>query len=78
MFDERIRHAGAMDWVSRVRDAEGAVDLLDEVLVHRRLHGQNTSRLYADASREEFLRVLKRRLDRTRDAGVPRDGEDAS
>lgn len=67
-FDTGLGHGDAADWFQRA-DAMGAVgELLDDVLARRRLHADNRSRKMAATSREEFLRMLKRRLDAGRGA----------
>jgi glycosyltransferase involved in cell wall biosynthesis len=68
-FDTDLAHGDAADWFQRA-DAMGAVgELLDDVLGRRRLHGANRSRMMAAASTNEFLLMLKRRLDAGRGAG---------
>ena len=62
-FDTDLGHGDAADWFQRA-DSMGAVgELLDDVLGRRRLHRANRSRTMATASRDEFLLMLKRRLD---------------
>ena len=65
-FDDSFAHGDAADWISRVELKGGVGELLEEVLVYRRLHAENRSRVHATESREEFLRILKGRLDRQR------------
>ncbi len=65
-FDESLGHGDAADWFRRA-DAAGAVgELLDEVVARRRLHRDNRSRTNSGDSRDEFLAMLKRKLDRER------------
>lgn len=67
-FDETLGHGDAADWFRRA-DAAGAVgELMDEVVARRRLHRDNRSRTQAGDSREEFLTMLKRKLDRERES----------
>ena len=68
-FDSSLAHGDAADWFARVEALGGVGELLPEVLVFRRIHGESFSRRLADESREEFLHLLKQRLDRRR--GVP-------
>ena len=69
-FDTTLGHGDSADWFLRAR-AAGMVDrLLPEVLVHRRLHSGSLSRLQAEASREEFFRLIKRSLDQRRAASA--------
>jgi glycosyltransferase involved in cell wall biosynthesis len=65
-FDESLRFACASDWFIRAaeRGARGA--LVPEVLTRRRLHENNFSRRHREASRDQFLHVLKAMLDRRR------------
>lgn len=67
-FDETLGHGDAADWFRRA-DAAGAVgELLGEVIARRRLHDNNLSRTQASDSREEFLTMLKRKLDQERES----------
>ncbi len=67
-FDESTAHVHTADWFARARDRGAEIELLEQVLVKRRLHGSNRSSQLADASRDEFLQLVKARLDRRRDA----------
>ena len=59
------RHAYALDWAVRLKQAGLAYEVLDEVLLVRRYHARNMSREGAD-SRDEVLARLKRNLDARR------------
>lgn len=59
-------HSYATEWLLRVRERGLVVDQSEAVLVRRRLHPGNRSREGAGVSREEFLRLIKERLDRRR------------
>ena len=59
------RHAYALDWALRLKQAGLAYEVLDEVLLVRRYHARNMSREGAD-SRDEVLALLKRNLDARR------------
>jgi glycosyltransferase involved in cell wall biosynthesis len=65
-FDPSLDHGDSMDWFLRARAAGLKEMLVPEVLVLRRMHGANRSRVHAAASREEFLHLLKRQLDARR------------
>jgi glycosyltransferase involved in cell wall biosynthesis len=67
-FDPALRHGNDTDWFLRAADQGALIELLPEVLVYRRLHDSNRSRLLADASRSEYLRIVKASLDRRREA----------
>jgi glycosyltransferase involved in cell wall biosynthesis len=65
-FDTSLVHGDSTDWFSRVEAMGGVGELLREVLMFRRLHGGNLSRRSAGDSRDEFLHLLKSRLDSRR------------
>lgn len=65
-FDESLDHGDSADWFQRADDFGAVGELMDEVLARRRLHGENRSRVRAAGSRDEFLQILKNRLDRRR------------
>lgn len=65
-FDGSLVHGDSADWFSRVDAMGGVGELLREVLTFRRIHRDSFSRRFAGPSRDEFLHLLKRRLDRER------------
>ena len=65
-FDPALRHADKTEWFLRAANKQAAIELLPEILVYRRLHAHNTSRSQGDAVREEYLRLLKTKIDRHR------------
>ena len=66
LFSSELKDGDSLDWFVRAR-AKGAVgELIAEVLVDRRMHAGNTSRLWEQRSRNEFLVILKRFLDKQR------------
>jgi glycosyltransferase involved in cell wall biosynthesis len=67
-FDPSLKHGDSADWFQRVHEQGAVGELLGEVLTLRRLHMENRSRLMAEGSREEFLQILKSRIDRKRGA----------
>lgn len=68
-FDESLWHSDAGDWFLRAAARGTVVEMLPEVLVYHRMHHTNLSRRYGDASRAEFVQLVKRSLDeRRRDA----------
>jgi glycosyltransferase involved in cell wall biosynthesis len=69
-FDPVLGHGDSADWFLRARAAGMTESVLPEVLVRRRLHSSSLSRREADASRDEFLHLIKRTLDRRRAAEV--------
>jgi glycosyltransferase involved in cell wall biosynthesis len=68
-FDPSLRHGNDRDWMLRASEAGTVMELLPEVLVYRRLHDANRSLRLADASRAEYLRIVKASLDRRRASG---------
>ncbi len=65
-LDTRLTHSSETDWFLRARARGVVIECLPEVLTQRRLHGQNMSQKTADASREEYLQLIKRRIDARR------------
>ncbi|MEO7997031.1 MAG: glycosyltransferase family A protein [Gemmatimonadaceae bacterium] len=70
MFDANLKHTDAGEWFKRARALGVKEKLLPDVLVQRRLHATNRSRVFADESRAEFLQLLKAGLDRQRIGGA--------
>jgi glycosyltransferase involved in cell wall biosynthesis len=71
LLDPSLAHANDREWLCRVAEAGIPMEMLPDVLVHRRLHGGNRSQHLAAASRSEYLRLLKGTIDRRRRAGTP-------
>jgi len=69
-FNPELRHADKTQWFLRAAEKGIAIELLPDILVFRRFHETNTSRTQGDASRDEYLRLLKVSLDRRRKASV--------
>jgi glycosyltransferase involved in cell wall biosynthesis len=62
-FDERIQGHEDLDWASRAIASGTTIDYLDEVLVHRRLHGGNASQpITVEMHRAHVFSVLRARL----------------
>ena len=68
-FDETLWHSDAGDWFLRADAAGIVVEMLPEVLTLHRMHERNLSRRMGDASRAEFVRLVKRSLDARRAGG---------
>ncbi len=66
LFEPELRHAAKTSWFLRARDAGARGAEIEEVLVHRRLHGENISQSQRGESLDEYLTLLKARLDRRR------------
>ncbi|HET9602837.1 MAG TPA: glycosyltransferase family A protein [Gemmatimonadales bacterium] len=65
-FDTSLDHGDGADWFLRARQLGVRDILVREVLVNRRIHGNNMSKTQAAASRDEFLAIIKRSLDQRR------------
>jgi glycosyltransferase involved in cell wall biosynthesis len=62
-FNPELGHGEVLDWLLRAGRCGVMIELLPDVLLERRLHRSNRSRLNALESREEFLHLVKARLD---------------
>jgi glycosyltransferase involved in cell wall biosynthesis len=65
-FCESRPHTSEPEWFLRAAERGVIGELLPDVLLQRRLHGANRSRLRSAHSREEYLRLVKATLDRKR------------
>jgi glycosyltransferase involved in cell wall biosynthesis len=65
-FNNAIAHADDTEWFLRANERGAAMELLPDVLLYRRLHYTNLSRVDASNSRDQYLQVLKTALDRRR------------
>lgn len=65
-FDASLRHCDDTEWFLRAGDHGATGELLPDVLAYRRLHRTNRSRIFSDESRQEYLRLIKSRLDQRR------------
>ena len=65
-FSTAAEHAGDTEWFVRVAENRAEMEMLPDVLLYRRLHKTNVSRLGATDSRDEYLQMLKNTLDRRR------------
>ncbi len=68
-FDTELWFGDCADWFMRAAETGAVVALLDDVLLYHRMHEKNLTRRRADASREEFLDIVRASLDRRRAAG---------
>lgn len=66
LFDPARGHSDDTEWFLRAKDAGVASLLHREVLARRRLHDANRSQALGEASRQEYLHLLKEMLDRRR------------
>jgi glycosyltransferase involved in cell wall biosynthesis len=66
LFDASRSFGSDIDWFVRAREKGVVIEVLPEILVDRRLHRGNRSRLVARGNREERLDIVKAYLDRRR------------
>jgi len=69
LFNKDLRHAAATDWFLRANRKGTVVELLPEVLVYRRLHQLNRSRIHASNSQDEYLNILQAHIKERRQEG---------
>ena len=69
LFNSELDHGDSLDWFLRAREKGAVGEVITEVLVDRRMHSGNISRLQEKQSRNEFLTILKRSLDKRRSQG---------
>ena len=67
-FDPELRHGEDTDWFLRALARDGEYEILPDLLVERRLHGENAT-LDVPPSRVRLLHLLKGQLDRRRSDG---------
>jgi len=72
LFNAAMRHGDQTEWFVRARELGAVTEVLPDVLLHRRLHANNVSRHKAQASRAQYLDLLKGVLDRRRLGQRPR------
>jgi glycosyltransferase involved in cell wall biosynthesis len=65
-FNPIIEHADDTEWFLRAAEHGAHMELLPDVLLYRRLHQTNISRVRASRSRDQYLQVIKTVLDRRR------------
>ncbi|MBI3801341.1 MAG: glycosyltransferase family 2 protein [Deltaproteobacteria bacterium] len=68
-FNPNLHHGDIKDWFLRAAEQGAVMEVLPDILVHRRLHETNLSHHKAAVSREEHLQLVKASLDRRRRAG---------
>lgn len=68
-FDQSLRIGETLDWIARLEDSGLGVQLLDEIVLLRRIHASNTCR---DRSNYiDYVRALRASLHRRRAGGQP-------
>jgi len=72
-FDPSYRVGSDFEWVARAKDAGISMEILPEILLHRRIHDCNLSH-QTQARCASLLRIFKSSIDRQR-TGSDRNGE---
>ena len=77
-FCASMPHTSEPHWFLRAEEKGVRRELLPDVLVRRRLHTENRSRLKSAKSMDDYLRFIKARLDRKRQQKEERRDEESS
>jgi glycosyltransferase involved in cell wall biosynthesis len=64
-FNTDLKHGDAQEWFMRAAEQGAVMELLSDVLLYRRLHRSNFSRVVGEAY-QDHLRIIKASLDRRR------------
>ncbi|MEM8674875.1 MAG: hypothetical protein AAGF83_13525 [Cyanobacteria bacterium P01_G01_bin.67] len=67
MFNDEYHVAEDVDWFSRAKDAKIAHGVVDRVLLHKRVHSNNTS-LTSTINNQNLLKILRQSIERKRNA----------
>jgi glycosyltransferase involved in cell wall biosynthesis len=70
-FDPSLWFGDATEWFLRANELGKVIDLMPDVLLYHRMHPANLTRRRAEASKDEFLHIIKGMLDRRRSKGTP-------
>ena len=65
-FDQTYWFGDATDWFVRARDHGLNIFMLEEVLTFHRMHESNLTKRRSEESKDEFLRLVKKSLERRR------------
>jgi glycosyltransferase involved in cell wall biosynthesis len=77
-LDPALWFGAAADWFLRAAERGMTLELLPDVLVYHRMHDTNLTRRQCNGSREEFLQIVKKNLDRRRQSGGSAGTADAA
>jgi glycosyltransferase involved in cell wall biosynthesis len=66
LFNSALKHTDTTDWFWRARESGTSMEMLQDLLVFRRIHKKNLSRAFVSESHDEFLRFIKASLDKRR------------
>ncbi len=62
LFDTNLSSGETVDWMIRLKDSKIKTVYLDEVVLNRRLHLTNTSRIAAEDERKNYAAILRKRM----------------
>ena len=65
-FKAEMKHGEQTEWFLRARESGAEIELLPDVLLERRLHGDNVSRHKAEASLAQYFELLRGHIERGR------------
>src|SRR5690349_8800631 len=65
LFSEEHGTGDFIDWYGRAMLARLNIEMLDQTVVHRRIHANNYQRMHKE-ERREYVRAVKKLLDRRR------------
>jgi len=66
LFSEDLKAGEFIDWYARAQRKGLLFDMLDDVVMFRRIHGNNTVIAQASQINSEYLKIVKRHLDSRR------------
>jgi glycosyltransferase involved in cell wall biosynthesis len=75
LFSTTLRVGIGVDWYARAIELALKQEMIDDVVLERRLHTQNNG-IREQASRSQYLHVLKASIDRRRAQEAARDADD--
>ena len=65
-FKAAMQHGEQTEWFLRARQSGAVIELLPDVLLERRMHGDNVSRHKAEASLNQYFQLLRGHIDQLR------------
>ena len=71
LFDPSLWFGDATEWFLRASELGKVIELMPDALLYHRMHPTNLTRRRAEASKDEFLHIIKGMLDRRRCKAAP-------
>jgi glycosyltransferase involved in cell wall biosynthesis len=65
-FDSRWTNGESVDWIFKAQEAGLNIQLIDQVLVKRRIHETNKGILDSSTSKSEYLKIIRESVNRRR------------